>query len=122
MSMLEVYNEIKHEGKDFDFVPMFSASGERVLAAEVVICKLPIMSGLFIIEEVNWDICEVSQDYPISSLLRNRMDKEGRKVALSKEVYNYELEKAEADRKDDLKRDMLDYWNHVTGLRIAVGG
>jgi hypothetical protein len=120
-----ICNETKREvieklGKEWDIVPMDGVLG-NVLAAEVIPTKLPVIDGIFIIENISWDIAEVSEDYPFSSILRSRIDRERRKVALSNEIYHAEMEKLQKDKKEDLRKDMLDFYQFASGAKKIYG-
>ena len=115
----EMWKMIKREGKDFDIVPMIGIRG-NVLAAEVIPTKLKIMDDLFVIEDITLDICEVDSDYPMSAVFNNRVDKEGRKRALSNEIYQLEINK-QIEEKEDLKKDMIEYYEYASGQKRTYG-
>jgi hypothetical protein len=111
---------IEELGEPWDIVPMEGVRG-NVLAAEIIPTKLPVIDGLFIIEDVTWDLAEVSPEYPFSSLLRTRLDREGRKVALSNEIYHAEMQKIKSDKKEDLRKDMLEFYDFASGRKRVYG-
>lgn len=115
----ETWKLIEKEGKDFNIVPMIGIRG-NVLAAESIPTKLKIQDDLFVIEDVSLDICEVNEEYPMSAVFNNRIDKEGRKKALSQEIYQLEINE-KANEKEELKRDMIDYYQFAAGAKRSYG-
>ncbi len=82
---------------------MVSVFGD-VLVAEDQPTILPV-GGVFVLTRVRVDITGISQEYPWSALLRNRVRRAERTLAFRREIKLMMLQKAAAERKEAIMRE-----------------
>lgn len=113
--------QIDKVGKRWGLHHMVGAMG-NVLVAEDIHAKIPLVPGMFIIEKIERDVCEMNSEYTWGCVLRNRIDREGRKAALSMEIMAIEADKKERELKTQRREEMVDFMRHATGERMYFGG
>ena len=117
----ELIRQINREGKRWGLCHMISSYG-TVLVAEKVPCLIPIGNGTSVLEHCVRDVATMSTEYPFSSVLRNRLSSDKRKVALAVEISHLnEVKKHEAKLADihhELKGDLK---KSIKGV-IRIGG
>jgi hypothetical protein len=105
ISDAELKRQIARESKRWALHPMVSAYGS-VLVAEDIPAVIPLTNGLNVLTRIRRDITGISQEYPWSSLLRNRRHKAERTAALRAEITHARRILEHRRRKEALYREL----------------
>lgn len=101
---------------------MTSTFGD-VLVAEEIPAVVPLTEDLCIVENVKRDITAISQEYPFSSLLRQRGSRVKRVAALGVELTllgKVQREQARRKKIDEMYAEMTDDFKRANRTRIVM--
>lgn len=117
----ELKRQIDREGKRWGLRHMVSSFGD-VLVAEELPVAIPLGNGITVVEKCLRDVCAMSTEYPFSSVLRNRIGSDKRKVSLALEItHENELKKQKA-RSDELRYAIGSDLKELRKGTFRVGG
>lgn len=121
-SKYDLVKIISRLGKKWGITYSKSPLDGRILAAEEVPSKIRLGNGISVIERVNRPICEISNAYPFSFLLRNRLRKADRKKWLGLELKRFYEEKEAKERMEPIYHELKVDLNHAKKGRLIIGG
>jgi hypothetical protein len=121
-SKYDLIKIISRLGKKWGITYSKSPFDGSILAAEEIPSKIRLGNGISVVERVKRPICEISNTYPFSFLLRNRLRKAVRKKWLGLELKRFYEEKEANDRMEpvlhQMKSDILD----LKKGKLIIGG
>lgn len=121
-SRTDLERQIKVLGRPWGLIPMTSTFGD-VLVAEEIPAVVPLTEDLCIVENVKRDITAISQEYPFSSLLRQRGSRVKRVAALGVELTllgKVQREQARRKKIDEMYAEMTDDFKRANRTRIVM--
>jgi hypothetical protein len=120
-SKAELARQIDREGKRWGLKHMISSYGD-VLVAELVPVAIPLGNGVTVVEKCIRDVCAMSTSYPFSSVLRNRIGADKRKVATALEIAHENELKQQKSRQADIDYAIGSDLREIRKGTIRIGG
>jgi hypothetical protein len=121
-SRSDIKEQITILGRPWGLSPMTSTLG-TLLVAEEIPAVIPLTDDIAIVENVKRDITAISQDYPFSSILKQRGSRMKRTAALGAELTMLSEMKREQARKnkiDELYAEMTEDFRRANRTRIVM--
>ena len=120
-SNAELKRQIDREGKRWGLQHMVSSDG-TVLVAELVPVSIPLGNGVTVVEHCLRDVCAMSADYPFSSVLRNRIGSDRRKISLALEITHENEKKKQKFKSDEIRYAIGSDLRNIRKGTIRIGG